>query len=118
MRIDGQWGYANQKGEYVLPPQKNSLYRFYDDGLSFASGDSRYWIIDQKGQPLFDARFERIIDLWYLDKPWKAYFSDGYAIVRVGEACGVIDKKGNFMLEPKFDYISSIIYDYPSDLIG
>ena len=50
-----------------------------------------------------------------LDRPEQVFFSDGYAIVGKDGKYGVIDKKGNYVLEPKFDHIGRIIYSEPQD---
>lgn len=74
--------------------------------LYFANDDGKIGYIDISGKEIIPAQFD------YLDKFQYSYYSfglagnfykDGYAIVRVGDKLGVIDKKGAYIANPEFD---------------
>ena len=40
------------------------------------------------------------------DLVYSSFFDDGYVIVKVGDKLGVIDSKGNYVIEPKYTSIA------------
>lgn len=113
---DGQDAMIDSQGNFLLEPQEHlNLWGFAEDGLSRAYCPEGYTVIDRTGQPLFDQHFDSIVCLWYFERPEQVFFSDGYAIVGKDGKYGVIDKKGNYVLEPKFDHIGRIVYSEPAD---
>lgn len=113
---DGKEALIDSQGNFLPEPQDHlNLWGFAEDGLSLAYSPEGYTVIDRTGQPIFDKCFDYIVRLWNLDRPEQVFFSDRYAIVGNDGKYGVIDKKGNYVLEPKFDHIGRIIYSEPQD---
>jgi hypothetical protein len=80
-RKDGLWGYVNTKGQWVIAPQFNQAWPFYDE-LALASAEVgekiKYGYINKAG--------EWVVNPIYDDA---SFFYNGAAIV-------VIDDKGKF----------------------
>jgi hypothetical protein len=92
---DGEkWGYINEQGEMVIDLQ-------YDWGGEFSCGlaavckDNQYFYIDKEGKTAIE-----------LDGISKAntFSKDGYAVVECDNKYGIINTKGEWVLEPQFGY--------------
>ena len=87
----GKRGYIDKTGAFVIPPQ-------FESGNSFSGGlaavrqttDGKWAYIDKTGKIVIQPRFDQA-----------EKFLDGLACVSVNEREGVIDTKGNFVVEPK-----------------
>ena len=92
---EGQWGYINKKGEFVI----NAKYlraTDFSDGLAFvvAEGEAPT-CINKKGEKQFVLQ----------DAQFVFPYHEGLALVYVKEkGCGYVDKKGNYAINPQFDY--------------
>jgi hypothetical protein len=89
---DGKWGYIDKNGEWAIPPQFDELTGFFSGGLAALKKDEKYGYIDKDGKPVIDYIFDRADN-----------FINGVAIVSVNKLYGMIDKKGDFLLEPQFE---------------
>lgn len=127
---DGAYGYMNAQGEEVIRAQYEVCSNFGDNERAFFRVGKKWGVIDKDGeiilQPTYGARenfslcgLALIQDVresgkWgYIDGEGKeviemqfsqagSFFADGYAIVKIGDQYGVIDKKGDFVLRPKY----------------
>lgn len=90
---DAQWGYINIKGETIIPPTYYDAQPF-SEGLAAVSLLNSWGYIDAKGKIKIKCQFE------------KAYAFDqkGFAKVGYHGHCGFINKKGKWLIEPKFDW--------------
>ena len=87
-------GYINEKGEVVIDFK-------YDWGGNFSCGlaavckDDKYFYIDKEGNTAIE-----------LDGISKAntFSKDGYAVVECGNKYGIINTKGEWVLDPQFGY--------------
>ena len=77
--------------------------------LYFADENEKIGYIDISGKEIIPAQFDY---LYYLDGLEYGFYSfglagnfyeDGYAIVRMGDKFGVIDKSGSYIVTPEFD---------------
>lgn len=96
-----KYGAIDQSGKTIVPFKFNFLHS-YSDGLAqytesnHWNNGSQYGFVDTNGNISIKAKWDRACD-----------FSEGLAAVRVGDyetgKWGVIDKSGNFIVEPKYD---------------
>lgn len=93
-----KWGYINNKGQFVIPPQYEEVSEFQANGMAIVWLDGRAGIIDQNGrfvvQPIYDSVYP---------------FSEGRAFVfEDDEGYSLIDETGEILNEKPypFSYIS------------
>lgn len=98
---EGRRGYINRfTGEIAIPPVFTRAWIF-SEGLAAAEKDGKLVFIDHDGNVVIDKNFEV-----HFDNPRYA-FRKGYCMVKdptTGKS-GLIDKKGNWALEPIYDDI-------------
>ncbi len=100
-KINGKWGYVNAKGKWIIKPKFDWAYKFYNSYTTIKLNE-RQGIINKKGkyylfpsEPAFDDIEERDFDhLPYarISKRNKYNY----------DKIGLVDKKGNILIEPKF----------------
>lgn len=101
VQVEDQCGLIDEKGNYIVEPK----YRMIDDTVScgliaFADEDGKLGYINTAGKEIAPAQFERsyLYDYYYTPD----FYDDGYAVVYLNGRYGVMDTKGNFVIEPKF----------------
>lgn len=136
--MERKWGYINYQGEEVIDFQFDSAKEFYSglalvnkggkslyintdgetilelnnirpsqyhwkfqEGLAVAKEGNSEIYINIKGEKQFDKIFDKARN-----------FVDGYACVKVNSKWGVINKKGEFIIEPEYDEI----WNYKDDM--
>ena len=96
-------GYYNvYTGEIAIPAQYRRAWVF-SEGLAAVQKNGMIGFIDHRGKVIIDFQFP------YHGNPLSKFvFSDGHRIVAdtLGK-CGVIDKKGNWIISPEYDNIST-----------
>ena len=96
-------GYYNvYTGEIAIPAQYRRAWVF-SEGLAAVQKNGMIGFIDHRGKVIIDFQFP------YHGNPLSKFvFSDGHCIVAdtLGK-CGVIDKKGNWLIRPEYDNIST-----------
>ena len=118
----GQWGYLNTAGEWAIAPQFTVI-RPFSDGLAGATteGDTnqRWGFIDRTGAfaiaPQYFAPppvYEEAIGM-AVGPPAIDIFSEGFAVVRLGEEVGLIDRNGQWRINPtdfdnQIDHIGTV----------
>ena len=93
--IDGKWGYTNAKGELVIDAKYNMAYAFYE-GLALVTDDPNklFWkYIDTNGNQAIDDQYGKA-----------GNFSMGLAMVMIAGKCGYINKKGEIVIEPQYQF--------------
>ncbi len=101
VKNDGKWGYVNKKGEYVIEPKFDVAYNFTENGLALVGqydkdGELYYGYINKKGETVIDTEYSAA----------DSFLSFGLAKVRNKDGkCGVIDEKGNLVLECEYKVI-------------
>lgn len=132
MRKGRIWGYLNYHGEIVIDFQYNSAKEFYN-GIALVKKDGKELYINTKGEILLElnevkaslyyykfhdglavvkkGNKELYINLKGEEKEFEHSFDkarkfiDGFACVQVDSKWGVINKTGDFIIEPKYDEI-------------
>lgn len=97
---DGKWGYIDLNGKMVINPEYNSAGKFIN-GKAYVVKEGKGCFINKNGAP--QGEFEEIEfdDKWsYEDEPW---YDRGERTLH-----GFIDKKGKFIIRPKFRAASSL----------
>jgi hypothetical protein len=93
--IDGKWGYTNAKGELVIDAKYNMAHAFYE-GLALVTDDPNklFWkYIDTNGDQAIDDQYGKA-----------GNFSMGLAMVMIAGKCGYINKKGEIVIEPQYQF--------------
>lgn len=92
-------GYFNtHTGKVVIPPTFTKAWVF-SDGLAAVMMNDTVFFIDHEGKQAFSYCFPYTPD----DNGY--CFHNGYFQTQVGDKYGVIDKQGNWVMEPEFDFI-------------
>ena len=87
-----RYGFANEKGEKVIPPIYYDATPF-SEGMAAVKGlDNKWGYIDKQGTVIIPANFDEA-----------KLFTDELAPVAVGNKWGLINKMGVFVLEPCFE---------------
>lgn len=96
---DGKRGYVNRFTlETVVPFKYDAAWSFYEDVAAVCEGDSIHYI-DHSGKPINNIKFLR-------DKRYDNYAYHGnYAAIPVRKKYGLIDKSGEWVVEPTYDNI-------------
>ena len=97
---EGNWGFINRGGEWVIPPRWDGAYRF-EGGIAEIEQDKKYFFIDKKGKPLFPGTYE---DLYY--------FSEGLAAAKAQGHWGFIDRNGQWVIAPKYEEAQSFSHGW------
>ncbi len=96
VRVNGKWGYINEKGKIVIKPRFSVAGNFSEGLAKVRDDDSWFYYIDEGGKTITGKEHYRYAD----------DFSEGLAAVQGENAedkIGFIDKKGKIVIEPKFD---------------
>lgn len=90
---NGQFGYINAAGRFVIEPKFDRAYPFSEDRALVWSDENRsYGFIDKAGNLVIPCKFQQATD-----------FSEGLAAVSIAkDKWGYIDKTGRFVIEPVY----------------
>ncbi len=96
------WGYANLKGELIIPAQYEKCYRFSEDGYATVYGESerKYYFINPKGDKLNTETVS------FKDFETDG-FSDGLVGIKIGEKWGYMNTDGKLAIPAKYDHVTS-----------
>jgi hypothetical protein len=90
-----KYGFIDTTGAVAIDFQFNNVDQFRENKAYVQeSYDSKGYFINTNGQKIFDKTF---------DSAWG--FSEGVCGVKVGEKYGIIDSLGNWIVEPRFDWL-------------
>lgn len=93
-------GYFNvNTGEIVAQPKYDAAWMFRSGVGAVALNDSIFFI-GLDGKPLNNKKFPR-------EKGEDYLFNGEYCIIKIGDKYGAIDKTGEWVLPPNFDYIEN-----------
>ncbi len=98
-------GYMNLKGEIFI---NDTQYRygsdFSENRVFLSKGNSyhKYYLLDEKGKQVSDELFAKVAN---------EGFKNGFAVVEKNAHWGIINKEGEFVVEPIFNEISTEIKD-------
>ncbi len=106
------WGYANNKGEVVIPPQFEKCYKFSRDGYAtiYDTKNHQYYFINAKGEKLnTEVTNFKLHDGFGFDV---SSFSDGLIPVKIGEKWGYLSNTGKIAIQAKYDEASDFSSGY------
>jgi hypothetical protein len=130
VRIDDKCGFINQKGEYLVEPQYENCYDFHS-GLAAVQKGGKWGFINAEGTMVIEPKYgdagdfyegyAPVLDgdsMYFIDKEGKrawgkrytqaANFNTGLAIVTVEGKYGVINTKGEYVIEPSYANMTEI----------
>lgn len=99
---NGKRGYYNSyTGEIAVPAQYRRAWIF-SEGLAAVQKDDKIGFVNHAGEPVIDFLFS------YYGNPLSDFvFHNGVCAVASDEGkCGVIDTSGQWLIEPKWDFVS------------
>jgi len=108
------WGYANSKGEIVIPAQYSKCYKFSVEGFApiYDTEKRQYHFINTKGQTLpTEISGFKLIDGFGTDI---SGFNNGLVPVRVGEKWGYMNTSGTLAIQAKYDKVTDFNEGYAS----
>ncbi|PLS14832.1 hypothetical protein CVD28_25240 [Bacillus sp. M6-12] len=92
-----KWGFINDRGQFVLPPQYENAGEFQKNGLAIVQSAGRSGLIDQTGHFVVKPQYSSI-----------SPFSEERAVVlENGQGFKVIDETGNVLTDKAYSFISS-----------
>jgi hypothetical protein len=101
-----KWGYVNEKGDLVIPPQYEKCHKFSKNGLApvYDTKARQYYFINTKGEKVeTEVKDFKLIDRFGFDLEG---FSDGLIPIRKGEKWGYLDKDGKLAIPAKYDRVT------------
>ncbi|PIE44833.1 MAG: hypothetical protein CSA45_05240 [Gammaproteobacteria bacterium] len=90
---DGQFGYQNSAGEWVIGPQFDGAWAFDKNGLAIVEKNKQFGYIDSTGAFVVKAAFD---NLW-------EFADNGLAIVEKDDQYGYVNTRGELTIPPQFD---------------
>lgn len=109
--MNGKWGFIDKSGKWVIAPQFAEAYNF-SQGLAAVKEekDKKVGFIDKTGRWVITPRYTAVILPAGVNGKLKVGFNEnGLAVVHVDKkGWGVINKKGEFVVNPAFDGASII----------
>ncbi|MEZ4535609.1 MAG: WG repeat-containing protein [Cyanobacteriota/Melainabacteria group bacterium] len=94
-------GCVDRSGNVIIPIKYCHLGPSRDGRLSFRErGCRKFGFLNRSGEVVISARFDEVGD-----------FSEGVARVRVGKSWGLIDRSGDYLVEPNYCFLGDMIND-------
>jgi hypothetical protein len=112
------WGYANQKGEIIIPAKYAKCYKFSPEGWAaiYNQEERQYYFINPKGESMnTEVKGFKIRDGMGFDVEG---FKNGIAMIKVGEKWGYINTDGKMVIPAKFDDANDFNDGYASAKLG
>lgn len=102
---NGLIGLMNQKGEIIIEPKYDRIFKFYN-GIAIVSKNNQYGIINSKGQEIVAPGFHFIFDFEDSDITWFYKKENGK------HSAGLIDKTGKILPFPEKSVFRKIRNQY------
>jgi hypothetical protein len=90
-----KWGFINNQGQFILPPQYEDAQDFQDNHLAIVQSKGLYGLIDRSGTYKVKPKYQTILP-----------FSEQRAIVIDGQGFKVIDERGKEVTRKAYSYIA------------
>jgi hypothetical protein len=105
-----KWGYANLKGELIIPAQYDNCYEFTKDGFApvFESKGRQYQFINLKGEKLnTEVKEFKLINgsISGFGAQLKG-FEDGLVPIKNGDNWGYLNTAGKLAIPAKYEYVT------------
>jgi hypothetical protein len=111
------WGYANSKGELVIPAKYEKCYKFSSEGLApiYDTEKRQYYFINAKGETLTtEISGYRLIDGFGFDL---SGFSNGLVAVKLGEKWGYMNTQGKLIIPAKYEKVTEFNSGYATAVV-
>ncbi len=95
MKLGEQWGFANVKGKFVIPPKFDKASSFSED-FAIIQLKKKQGFISSTGSLIIPAQFDEVYS-----------FSEGMAAVRINHHWGFINSFGKLLISCQFDAVDS-----------
>ncbi|MBD5453428.1 MAG: WG repeat-containing protein [Lachnospiraceae bacterium] len=127
--IDGRYGYVDQSGQVAIEPQFDDA-GYFQNGLAKVMKNGRYGVINRDGELVVDTDYDYITTdgsfiITKSDENYSCFDSTGKVLIEQSDyiytpegeeyICfrregkrGLIDIKGNILIEPMYGWISSL----------
>lgn len=107
--LNNQYGFMNNKLETTVQPYFYSATCMGDNGLfaGVMTSSSQVGYYDAKGTEKLPAIYSEA-----------EIFQDGAAVVEVGEKCGVINSKGDYLISPTYDGLINLGHGLIGYIVG
>lgn len=93
-----KWGFIDKEGKVAIPAQFDNI-KYFNSGICVVLQNKRWFYIDKTGKEILqNVQTQKTFD-----------FEDGLAFVRVNNLVGVINTKGETVIEPQYDLIHSFV---------
>lgn len=128
VRKDGKWGYINKSGHVVISFKFDKAESFSEDCAAVVV-DGKIGYINRGSEYVIEPKFEHYHYWQYRRRgvvgmgtcfapPFVSSFSESLAAVMVGKKWGYINKKGEFVIEPKFDLAGRFTEGFAKVAVG
>ncbi len=94
---DAQYGFINTQGDLVVAPQFEDVSSFHE-GLAIAKRNGLYGFIQTSGRFVIPPKFDHV----------KPFNQAGHAVVTLDDRKGIIQKNGEYFLEPIYKSLTFI----------
>ncbi|MCZ6698169.1 MAG: WG repeat-containing protein [Planctomycetota bacterium] len=98
-KVDRKFGFQDASGLTIVKPQFDRVAEFQDGVAGVKVGSSKWGFIDDTGQIIIPYEFEAV-----------GLFSGSVAPAKLRGKWGLINRRGKWVVEPKFDWSSGIHY--------
>lgn len=113
----GFWGYANLKGELVIPAQYKNCDPFSSDGFAVVEKDGKYTVINTQGETLPT----EIQDFSIIEGAFGVGakgFNNGLLAVKSGKIWGYLNTSGKIAIPIKYDFVTEFNGGFATAKIG
>lgn len=96
--VNGKYGFIDSSGQYLMKPRfsKTRLCKFQNGLIEIRDTDGKSGFVDLNGNLVINPQFD-----------YTHNFNNGVAAVCINEKFGIIDKIGNFLVEPIYNEIEN-----------
>ncbi len=99
-----EWGYINDKGEFLIDPIYRKCYKFSEDGLAPIYEKKKFSFINTKGEVLkTEVEGFKLIEVFGIGLQG---YNDGMVAIRMGDHWGYLDTNGKLVIDTKYDKAS------------
>lgn len=92
----GDYGFCDEKGKIVINPQFEYCSSFFGYSMSSVLINDKWGYIDETGKIIINPQFDIATNFW-----------GNYAIAGTGKKLGIINTKGEYVVTPQYDDLSS-----------
>lgn len=98
VKIGKKWGFIDKNNKIVIDPQFKYA-SYFRNGLSIVGIGSGKCYIDNRGNRIIEGPFT---DAWQFEP-------EGFAFVKINNKYGVVNRKGEMIIEPRYDSVATFI---------